>query len=85
MVPMTAYDSKGNKNPAKAAYYQNNVVRIYPNGKLIAVGVGSTIIQTQDVNGKIMKVTVNVSEPVANTVYLKPNFPPQWNRMDLWK
>lgn len=70
VVPMTAYDSKGNKNPAKAAYYQNNVVRIYPNGKLIAVGVGSTIIQTQDVNGKIMKVTVNVSEPVANTVYL---------------
>ncbi len=70
LVPMKAYDKKGKEATTKISYYQNNVVRITTAGKLTAVGVGTTSLAAKGSNGAVMYVTVNVSSPVTNTVYL---------------
>lgn len=54
----------------KVAYYQNDVVRITPAGKVTAVGVGSTTITATSKNNIQAEVKITVPEPVANVVYV---------------
>ncbi len=70
LVPMKGYNSKGIETDKKISYYQNNFVRVTPAGKVTAIGVGSTALAATDKNGNTQYVTINVSSPVTNTVYL---------------
>lgn len=68
-----------NKNNAVAAstdkvsYFQNEVVRVTPSGKVTAVGVGSTTISATDQNGITQTVTITVPSPVTQTLSLNVN------------
>ncbi len=54
----------------KISYYQNDVVRITPAGKVTAVGVGTTTLTATDKNNIQAEVKITVPEPVANVVYM---------------
>lgn len=70
LISMQGYDSKGKAAETKIAYYQNDVVRITPSGKVTAVGVGSASLAAKDKNGKVQYVEFTVSAPVTNTIYI---------------
>lgn len=72
MKAVPSYDSKNNSTDVKnkISYYQNSVVRITPAGKITAVGVGTTSLALADKNNNIQYITVTVTKPVTNTVYL---------------
>ena len=54
-------------------YYQNDVVRAFNNGKIIAVGVGETTLQATDQNGNTMSFTVVVNAPAEQNIYINLN------------
>lgn len=68
-----------NKNNAvasstdKVSYFQNEVVRVTPSGKVTAVGVGSTTISASDQNGITQTVTITVPKTVSQKLSLNVN------------
>ncbi len=70
---LTAYTKDGAKASTgdKISYYQNDVVRLTPTGKVTAVGTGDCVVIAKDnKNGGSAQVTVKVPEQAANVIYL---------------
>lgn len=59
-----------NAKGTKTLYYQDDVVRITPAGKMTAVGVGTTTIEGVDQNNNRMEFEVTVNEPATQVIYL---------------
>ena len=57
------------KNNNTVDYYQDNVVRITPSGKLTAIGKGTTELTVTN-NGKSKSFKVTVSDKATNAIYL---------------
>ena len=54
----------------KVQFYQDNVVRVTPNGKLTAVGVGTTTLTAANAAGVKKSFTVQVNRPATTILYI---------------
>ncbi len=72
-TPLKAYDKSGLEVSAgdkKVSYYQNDVVRVTPTGKVTAVGIGNTTLTATDPNSKTVELTIDVPEPAESIIYV---------------
>jgi hypothetical protein len=72
---LVGYNNKGKpaSDGEKISYYQNNIVRITPAGKVTAIGVGTTKLTATDSNGMSQVIRFRVDAPGEKILYIAKN------------